>query len=220
MPPIIVCIVGKSDSGKTTLIEHLLAEFKQKGYRVATIKHAPRNFELDKEGKDSWRYAKAGSDVLILSSPQRVALLKSVDKEPTIGELSQLVGIDFDLILAEGFKQSRGLKIEVHRKELGELLCNPQELVALVTDEPLELELDRPQFSPDDASGLAEFIETKFLSKRQRGGEEVALFINGEPIPIKDFVQEIIGNVVYGMVSALKGVAEAKSIDISLRRKG
>jgi molybdopterin-guanine dinucleotide biosynthesis protein B len=214
MPPTIVRIVGKSGSGKTTLIEHLLAEFKQKGCRVANIKHAAHDFELDKEGKDSWRYAEAGSEALILSSPQRVALFKRVDRELTLGELSHLLGIDFDLILAEGFRQSEGLKIEVHRKGLGELLCQPEELVALVTDEPWGL--DMPQFSPDNVSGLAEFIETNLMSRRD---EEIALFVNGEPISTNPFVQEFIGKTVCGMISVLKGVAEAKSIDISIRRK-
>ena len=68
----VVSIVGKSKAGKTALIESLVAELKQRGYRVATIKHSPEGFELDQPGKDSWRHVQSGSDAVIISSPQKL----------------------------------------------------------------------------------------------------------------------------------------------------
>ena len=60
----IISIVGKSESGKTTLLESLIIELKQRGYKVAIIKHAGEDFELDKQSKDSWRLSQAGSEVV------------------------------------------------------------------------------------------------------------------------------------------------------------
>ncbi len=211
MPPV-VHIVGKSDSGKTTVMELLIAEFKRRGYRVATIKHDVHGFDLDQPGKDSWRHARAGSDAVVLSSPQKLALLKNVDHDLTVPELSRLVS-DSDIILAEGFKQSKGLKIEVHRRELGELVCDPTELMALVTDEPLEA--DVPQFRFDDAAGIADLIE-----KRLPGDEvEVTIFVNGKQVPLSLFPTEIISKTLFGMVSALKQVEDPQAVDLWIRKR-
>lgn len=212
MPPIIF-IVGKSNSGKTTIVERLIVEFKRRGYRVATIKHEAYGFDIDKPGKDSWRHAQAGSDAVVLSSSQKLALIKNVDHEPSTAELARLIGTDFDIIIVEGFKQGKGLKIEVHRKELGELVCDPREITAVVTDEPLAL--DVPQFHPDDASALAELIEKRLPASK----EETNVFINGKPVPLSPFPQEFISKTLLGMVSALKGIEEPQSIDISVTRK-
>jgi molybdopterin-guanine dinucleotide biosynthesis protein B len=212
MPPIIF-IVGKSNSGKTAIVERLIVEFKRRGYRVATIKHEAYGFDIDKPGKDSWRHAQAGSDAVVLSSSQKLALIKNIDHEPSTAELARLIGTDFDIIIVEGFKQGKGLKIEVHRKELGELVCDPRELTAVVTDEPLAL--DVPQFHPDDASALAELIEKRLPASK----EETTVFINGKPVPLSPFPQEFISKTLLGMVSALKGIEEPQSIDISVTRK-
>lgn len=212
----IVCIVGKSGAGKTRVIEGLVAELKGRGYRVATIKHSAHGFDLDQAGKDSWQHAQAGSDAVFISSPNKFALMRNVDHDLTLAELSRFVGLDFDIVLAEGFKQSKGAKIEVHRKELGiELLCDQEELMAIATDEQLELNV--PQYAPDDAKGLADQIEKSFLSRDEP--ESVALFANGEPIPLNNFVRIIFSNTLAGMVSSLKKVSQATSIDISIRKK-
>lgn len=75
----IICVVGRSKSGKTTLLEKLIPELKRRGYRVATIKHHSHpGFEIDVPGKDTWRHAQAGSDHVIISAPDKVADRKSV----------------------------------------------------------------------------------------------------------------------------------------------
>ena len=75
----IISIVGKSESGKTTLLEGLIIELKQRGYKVAVIKHASKDFELDKVGKDSWRLSQVGSEVVAISSPHKLAIIKQVE---------------------------------------------------------------------------------------------------------------------------------------------
>ncbi len=156
MPPVI-CIVGRPGSGKTTLITRLIPELKARGHKIATIKHTHHDFAMDIPGKDSWKHAQAGSECAILSSATKLAMLRQIGHAMTITELLDLVPDDFDLVLAEGFKGSAERKIEVHRREVGEPVCSPRELIAVVTDESLEVEV--PQFSADDISALADFIE-------------------------------------------------------------
>jgi len=83
----IVSIVGKSDSGKTTLIEKLLPALTGRGYRVATVKHDVHGFEVDQEGKDSWRHKQAGAHTVVISSPNKVALIRDVERDLTLDEI-------------------------------------------------------------------------------------------------------------------------------------
>jgi molybdopterin-guanine dinucleotide biosynthesis protein B len=212
----IVCVVGKSGVGKTYVVEKLLVELKRRGYRVAAIKHSAGGFEIDHEGKDTWRFAQAGSDTVAISSPQKVAIIRKVEHDHTMAELQRFLGPDFDIILAEGFKQDKAPKIKVHRKEFGpDLLCTKEELLAIATDE--KLKMDVPQYSLQDASGLAELIEKRFFDREKE--DTAMLFVNDEMIPVNPFVRSIITRTLVGMVSALKKVPQATSIDISIRRK-
>ncbi len=212
----IISIVGKSDSGKTTLLENLIVELKRRGYKVGIIKHAGDDFELDKVGKDSWRLSRAGSSVVVVSSPHKVAIIKSVERELSPQELSRFIGWDFDITLTEGFKQASTLMIEVHRKEQGEELLSPtKQLLAIVTDEPLNI--DVPQFSSGEIQGLADLIENRLLAQRKE--DDVELFINETYVPLNLFVKNLFTRVLIAMVSGLKGVKEVASLHISLRRK-
>jgi len=162
MPPI-VSILGRSKSGKTTLIEKLVPELKSRGYRVATIKHAAHSLSFDEPGKDSWRHAQAGSDAVAISSPDKIVLIRPNTGDLTLDQIARLLGEDCDIILAEGFKQSNAPKIEVHRKEVGPPLSSVTKLMAIVTDEPLETK--KRQFPPDDIKGLVDLLEKGFLRK-------------------------------------------------------
>lgn len=211
----IISIVGRSKAGKTSLLERLVSELRGRGYRTVVVKHMGQDFELDYPGKDSWRLAQTGAEAVILSSTQKLVLVKSVDHDASLEELSYLAGADCDLILTEGYKQDKAHKIEVYRKELGgDLLCPVEELSAVVSDEPLDISI--PQFSPRDMKGIADFIEHKFLTKRQ---SDIALFVNDKLIPLNPFVREFLMKTLLGMMSALKGVKEIKKIDIWLRPK-
>jgi len=160
----IVSIVGKSQSGKTVLMEQLIAEFKRRGYKVAALKHSHGGMEIDHPGKDSWRFAQAGSDAVCVSSPDKLAFIKNLNHDLNIEEIMPIVGPEFDLILAEGFRKSKIPKIEVHRKELGDdLLCSPKELSAIVTDGSLDT--DRAQLPWGDIVAVTDFIEKNFVLK-------------------------------------------------------
>jgi len=211
----VVSIVGESGSGKTELIERLIQEFKKRGYRVATVKHSPKEIDIDKPGKDSWKFTQAGSEAVVAVSPDRLLLTRSLEHEPKMEEILRTIGSNFDIVLVEGFRKGKAPKIEVHRKELGkELLCPVKILSAIVTDESLDI--DVPQLPLSDTTAIADFIEEKLIS-RAKG--DTSLFINGKQIFIKSFVKDIITRVLVAMVSTLKGVGEIKSIDISIRKR-
>ena len=213
----IVCVVGKSGVGKTYVMEKLVAEIKGRGYRVATIKHSASGFDMDQEGKDTWRHAQAGSDTVAISSPQKIALIRKVDHDHNLTELYRFIGPDFDIILAEGFKHDKAPKIEVHRKKFGpDLLCTKEELLAIATDE--KLDMDVPQYNFEDAPGLVDLIVKRFLTSEKE--DIVTLFVNEELVPLNPFVRSIITKTLLGMVSALKKVSQATSVDISIRKKG
>ncbi len=160
MPPI-VCIAGRPDSGKTTLILRLIPELKARGYRVATIKHTSHDFEADTEGKDTFKHAQAGSDCVVLCSAHQLRITLPTERPLEPDDVAELIPEDFDIILAEGYKRSSLPKVEVHRAEIGPTVCRPEELMALVTDTLLDV--DVAQFSPDDIVSLSDLIEKKLL---------------------------------------------------------
>ena len=213
MPPI-VSIVGKSKSGKTTLIKELIKELKSRSYRVATIKHTPQGVALDTPNKDSWQHIQAGSEATAISSPDKVVIIKPVTQALTLNQIAHLVGEDYDIILAEGFKQDNAPKIEVHRKEIGTPLSHIKKIMAIATDEPLETKTR--QFSIQDIKGLADLLETGFIKPQK---ERISLYINNTPITLTNFPKEIINNILLAMVSCLKGVGEVRKLDIFLRKE-
>jgi molybdopterin-guanine dinucleotide biosynthesis protein MobB len=161
----ILSIVGRSNTGKTTLIEGLIPELKKRGYRVATIKHNLHGFDVDKPGKDSWRHRAAGARVVVLASPGLVAVFEEPQREYSIAELSERYINDADIILTEGFKGNPFPKIEVFRSELKqEFLCNPDEgLVAVAGDRPVDRGV--PYLDLNDYSEIADLIERVFFKK-------------------------------------------------------
>jgi molybdopterin-guanine dinucleotide biosynthesis protein B len=168
----IVSIVGRSESGKTLLVEQLIAEFKRRGYKIAALKHSHCGaIEVDQPGKDTWKFAQAGSDAVCISSPRKLAFIKKSDHDLRIDEVLPVIGHEFDLVLVEGFKKSELPKIEVHREELGnDLLCSPEELSAIVTDGSLDTPLadsyKMPILSWADTAAIADFIEKNFVLNR------------------------------------------------------
>lgn len=102
----IICIVGPSGSGKTTLIECLIAGLNARGYTVGTVKHHSHDdFQIDHEGKDTWRHSRAGAGTVSISSPTMFALIKKVSRELTLDEIAEYLE-DRDVILADGFTLS------------------------------------------------------------------------------------------------------------------
>ncbi len=158
----IITIVGKSNSGKTTLLEKVIALLTDKGYKIGSVKHAHDGFEMDKEGKDSWRHRKAGASATLVITENKIAMVK--DDTTSYIEKMQSYLSDMDIILAEGFKKQNLPKIEVFRTKSvhKEPLCmNDENLIAFVTDS--DYKPDVPIFGLEDINQIANFIEFNFL---------------------------------------------------------
>jgi len=173
MTPPIICIVGKKKSGKTTFIEKLLPELNALGISVGTIKHDAHSFEMDVEGKDSWRHRKAGSLTVAVSSPTQVAVIKQVEKELTLDEMAEQFFADRQLVIAEGFFRSDHPKVEIHRSDAhNRPLCSSSDelekkLIAMVSD--VGVDTNQPTFGLDEAKQVAAMIARQHLGWVQSG---------------------------------------------------
>lgn len=155
----IVSIVGRTNSGKTTLIEQLVPALAARGWRVATIKrHHHGDFEADHPGKDSWRPARAGAVATALAGARRLALFQGLERELVPDEITRLFVTRPDLVLAEGYRNALFPKVEVIRVSQGlEPLCRKQdELIALMTDGDWDLGV--PRFALDEVDALAQHL--------------------------------------------------------------
>lgn len=155
--PGVISFVAKSGTGKTTFLEKLVPALKARGLRVGILKHHAHATPFDVPGKDTYRLAQAGADVVVGACSVQVAAYHqedgSADLERVIAR--HLGGVD--LVLVEGYKRGNYPKIEVHRAAChAELLCAPEELLALVTDEPYPAPV--PQFDLDDLEGVVDFM--------------------------------------------------------------
>ncbi|MBI9089515.1 MAG: molybdopterin-guanine dinucleotide biosynthesis protein B [Desulfobacterium sp.] len=162
MRPKIIAIAGKSGSGKTTLLEKIIPILKNRGHRLGTVKHAHKEVEIDKKGKDSWRHRQAGAHATLVVSPDTIALVK--DRETaSLRELTPYLS-DMDLVIVEGFKQERIPKIEIFRTDSGHkkpLCLDDPDLAAFMTDS--HHTTDVPTFGLDEVEALADFIEATFI---------------------------------------------------------
>jgi len=161
----VISFVAKSGTGKTTLLEQVIAELKRRGYRVGVIKHDAHRFDIDHPGKDSHRLTAAGADTMLIASPEKLALVKQHRAAPDVEALLATYFADVDLVLTEGFKKSALPKIEVHRQERSPtLLCrgdvDDPTLIAVASD--AQLVLDVPVLDLNDPSAVADFVE-RFL---------------------------------------------------------
>ena len=159
--PHAIAIVGNSGAGKTTLLERLIPALKGKGLRVGVVKHDAHRFDIDHPGKDSHRLTTAGADTMMITSAEKLAMVKRHAASPPIEELLERYFSDMDLVLVEGFRGSSLPKIEVHRKEFrSTLICrgerNDPDLMAVASDEPLDL--DVPILDLNDPGAIAGFI--------------------------------------------------------------
>lgn len=158
--PVVSIVGGGSNSGKTTLLEKIIREAKRRGWRVGTLKHDVHGFEMDRPGKDTWRHAQAGADVVAISSPQKIAVLESVPEDQPLDEVvARIRGVD--VIFTEGYKSGNKPKIEVFRSEVHrKLFCRTEELIAIASD--LRFDLEVPCFDLDDAAGICDLLETLY----------------------------------------------------------
>lgn len=155
----VINIVGcKSNVGKTFVMEGLIRELKARNYKIATIKHDVHGFDIDKKGKDTYKHREAGAETVIISSKNRLAMIKELEEEIELNEVIRLVK-DKDIILVEGYKKSNLRKIEVYRKGISENIITPKDkLIAIASDVELDIN-DVDVINKEDYKELVNLIE-------------------------------------------------------------
>ena len=163
----IVSFVGLSNSGKTTLIERVIPELVRAGYKVATVKHAGHGFDLDTEGKDSWRHKRAGASSVVVLSKGSMAMFADVSDQMHVEDVrDRFLDHTYDLIIAEGWKHEGYPKIVIVREQIGEIPVSSEGLLAVVSDKPVDLPV--PLFGLDDIVGVAALIMKQFPRSQSR----------------------------------------------------
>ena len=211
----IVCIVGASNSGKTTFLEKLIPELRRRGYRVGTLKHDVHGFEMDQEGKDTWRHRLAGARTVGIASPLMLAAIRETAAEMPLELIAGRYFYEEDILLTEGYKRSHFPKIEVFRSAVEvKPICSPEDnLLAIVTDDLVQLEV--PLFRFDEVTGVADLIEDRFLKDRKK--PRIIVYVDGKQMPMNDFVKDFVIGGTVGMLSSLRGWKAPRKIDIQIR---
>ena len=226
----IVGVYGYQDSGKTALVEAAVKDLVARGYRVASVKHAPDTLGMDPEGKDSWRHWKAGSDPVVLIAGDATILLKR--PATTLEEAISVTQLAFrpDVIIVEGFKEGRHSKVSVGDIEPteGTVLRNPdlEEFVKYVVDEVSfekahaslpgldcsKCGMDCDRLAREVAAGNLSLDSCPELPARR-----VEIVVDGKALPVGAFVAEITEKTVRGFLSSLKGYSGDGEVEIRLQ---
>jgi molybdopterin-guanine dinucleotide biosynthesis protein B len=167
MPPVI-SLIGKSNSGKTTLLEKLIPQIISHGFRVGVLKHHTHDFTFDVPGKDTWRHKQAGAEVVVLATPYGVGVVRDIKSDLSIDELVRQYYQDVDIVITEGYKKGPHPKIEVCRADNQKptIADRDESWVAFATDKLINTEL--PVFDINDHLGLASFIISSFLTLKPK----------------------------------------------------
>ncbi len=153
-------VIGWKNAGKTTLMERLVTEITGRGFSVSTVKHAHHTFDVDHQGKDSWRHREAGAREVLVSAGHRWALMSELRgaPEPPLAELLARFS-PVDLVLIEGYKRDSHAKIEAWRAATGApvIARDDPTVRAVATNDPVE-GLSVPLLPLDDPAAVADFI--------------------------------------------------------------
>jgi molybdopterin-guanine dinucleotide biosynthesis protein B len=164
-------VTGWKNSGKTTLVTRLVAEFTRRGLAVSTVKHAHHDFDIDKPETDSFRHRQAGASEVMIISGHRWALMHELrgDPEPPLGAALERIS-PCDLILVEGYKREGHPKIEARRqgaRRAEPLAPGDPSILAIASDHPTEA-AGRPVFDLDDIAAITGFISSHLALKTRR----------------------------------------------------
>ncbi len=218
----IISFIGWSGSGKTTFLEKLIPILRGRGLRVAVLKSDGHEFQMDREGKDTFRFSAAGAECVAIANSRHAAILEN--RPISFGELCSHVR-NVDLILAEGWYAQPLPRIEVFRGHDSLRCADPENLWAVITDE--RLSLDVPVFGLEDVSPVADFILEKLCEKREGvlsrdrrtwDAGKIMLSVDGHEIPLTPLMQEMICNAGAAVISSLEdsGITPGYEIKISI----
>jgi len=211
-------VVGRSNSGKTTLLERLLRELTGRGRRVGTIKHHRHGpVVVDVPGKDSWRHKASGAETVLLASSDRSFAIWDSAGETPLDVLAFRYFPTVDVILTEGFKAGAMPKIEVNRQALGApLLCTSADrLMAVVAD--WDTGAPVPHFGLDDVGPLADFLERRIAADHIQ--TEVELLVDGRRVALDASTDTVLARIIRSLASNPYTPEHAPQIELRISRR-
>jgi len=167
----VIGLAGWSGSGKTTLVTGIIPVLVRRGLKIATVKHAHHEFDIDQPGKDSWLHRAAGASEVAVVSSRRWAIVHELGAEPEPPLTDMLAKLSpVDLVIVEGFKRHRHPKLEVYRAALGKPLLHPDDdcIVAIATDAPLP-QAQVPVLNLGDFEAIADAMLAEAMPRDQIG---------------------------------------------------
>jgi molybdopterin-guanine dinucleotide biosynthesis protein MobB len=231
LPIPIIAVVGSRKSGKTTTVEVIVRELTKKGYRIASAKsiHEP-NFTIDAKGKDTWRHAQAGAQTTVGVSTNELATIKKIDTSKyTLNDITQNCEDNIDIIILEGFRnliaQDQTVPKVVtakNKEEIREAQRTIKPILAF-TGPIQKSEATAPNIPYVDIQTeprkLTEIIENRvgpIVQKRRELKQALNIKINGKMVPLNPYVQTVTRNVLFAIVSTLKGVSIKKNENVQI----
>lgn len=201
-----VAIVGNSDSGKTRLITALIKELNQRGLKCGVLKKASEGVELDKEGKDSWQFIAAGAEAATVLTPEKIFTIEKKKASQTLLDIALERFAEVDILLVEGGQKESAFKKIWRLQKAADFdeKSAPEELLAVVADEPFGVSPGYPVFQAAETAKLAEFL-TNVLEPLEPLAE---LKVDGRRVPLNPFVQSMLTETIKGQLRALKGLSE------------
>jgi len=151
----IISIAGKQNAGKTTLIRTLIPELKERGHRVGTLKYNIKEFKIDHEGKDTYKYYHSGADSIALTSQDEIAVIRKVTDPPGISEIITKYLDDVNIVFVEGYRGEDFPRIKIVDSKETETGRNDQDNELVLIRENLETKC----FSTEDTNKALDFIE-------------------------------------------------------------
>ena len=213
----VISVVGQSGSGKTTFLEALVRELSRRKYRIGTLKHTSHSFDMDSEGKDSYRLKQSGSIIGGVFTDDSIGMVRDFKEKQDLDRIIADVFNDMDLVLIEGYKLGKYPKIVILKEkdlehETGEY--NRDEIIAVVGE--AEPDTGFNYYGKYEVKKIAELLELEFIKPYRL--QEIDLYINSKPVVLNDFVQKIVKNIINAIIDSLRGI-DKKIKDIDLRFK-
>jgi len=220
LPIPIIAVVGSRKSGKTTTVESIVRELTKKGYRTATVKHIHEpNFTIDAKGKDTWRHAQAGAHIIVGIAAKELATIKKVDTTKyNLSNITQNCKDNTDIIILEGFRELVAQDLTVpkvvtakNKEEIVEAVQVFKPILAFTgpisktETTTLKIPYANVKTKPEKLTEIIDKRVAPIIKKRRECRETLSIDINGKTLPLNPYVQKVTRNVLFALISTLKG---------------
>ncbi len=222
----IIGIVGYKDTGKTGVVEGLVAYFRGKGFTVGTVKHIDHDSSLQPLDTDSKRHLDAGANTVVAVGERVIEILKAGGSDmgagggqadsPQAADLEASVTAylsDCDFVIVEGFKQEAIPKVAVISDDAA-ILDEARNIVAVVSagKKPENV----PGFGPDEIEKLGEHLLEKEIIKA--AGKQISLVVDGKPVRLNEFVRTSLAGVIQGFITSLRDIEDPSTIELRIKK--